>query len=106
MKRWSVTALVFLALAFFFMNAVAAEQTGKMETAFGKVTAIDPQGKGITISEKAGKESMDVGCIVDKDTVIKIKGKKESLDDLKVGDTVTIHYLRSNDLYAKEIVKK
>jgi hypothetical protein len=65
-----------------------------------------PQGKAITISAKAGKEAMDVGVIVNDETVIKVKGKKAALSDIKVGDAVKIRYLRSNDLYAKEIVKK
>lgn len=80
--------------------------TGKMETATGKVTSIDPQGKAITVSAMAGKEAMDVGTVVDKDTMIKVSGKAATLKDIKVGDTVTIHFLRSDNLYAKEIVKK
>jgi hypothetical protein len=82
------------------------EKSGMMEVATGKVASIDPQGKAITITEKiAGKGDMDVGAIVEKDTIVKISGKEASLKDIKVGDTVTIHYLKSNDLYAKEISK-
>jgi hypothetical protein len=87
-------------------SAATTAETGKMEAVNGKVTAIDPQGKAITLSAKVGKEATDVGTIVDKDTVIKIKGKIAILKDIEVGDTVTIRYLRSDDLYAKEIVKK
>ena len=82
-------------------------ELGKMQIATGKVTSVDPEGKAITISENiAGKGALDVGTIVDKDTLVKIKGKEATLGDIKVGDTVTINYLKSNDLYAKEIVKK
>jgi hypothetical protein len=85
---------------------VEHKELGKMETATGKVTSVDPQGKAITISEKiGGNETMDVGTIVSKDTVVKINGKEASLGDIKVGETVTIHYLKSNDLYAKEIAE-
>ncbi len=49
---------------------------------------------------------MDVGTVVDKDTIVKVKGKEASLKDVKVGDTVTVRFLRSNDLYAKEIMKE
>jgi hypothetical protein len=74
--------------------------SGKLEVATGKVASIDPQGKAITITEKiARKEAMDVGTIVNKDTIVKIRGKEATLKDVKVGDTVTIHYLNSHDLY-------
>lgn len=106
MKRSAAVVLVVVMVAFFLAGAAVAAEKGKMETATGKVTAIDPQGKAITINAMVGKEAMDVGTAVDKDTVIKVGGKTASLKDIKVGDTVTIRYLRSNDLYAKEITKK
>lgn len=87
-------------------KAVGNQQTvsSKMEIATGIVTSVDPQGKAIAISEKiAGKGAMDVGTIVDKDTIVKMKGKEATLKDVKVGDSVTIHYVKSDDLYAKEI---
>jgi Cu/Ag efflux protein CusF len=80
--------------------------SGKMEIATGKVTSVDPQGMAITISEKiAGHETMDVGTIVSHDTIVKVNGKVATLDDIKVGDLVTIHYVKSDNLYAKEIDK-
>ena len=107
MKRFTKVLLVFVILSFCLAGAAMAQEKGKMETATGKVTAIDPQGKGITIGVKSDTpDKMDVGCIVDKDTVVKVKGKKASLNDIKVGDTVTIRFMRSTDLFAKEIIKK
>jgi hypothetical protein len=107
MMKKSITMILVAALLSFFLAGVAtAEEKGKMESATGKVTSIDPQGKAITISAKVGKEVMDVGTAVDKDTVVKVKGKSATINDIKVGDTVTIRYLKSNDLYAKEIIKK
>jgi hypothetical protein len=38
--------------------------------------------------------------------VVKVKGKTATLQDIKVGDTITIRYLKSDNLYAKEITKK
>lgn len=106
MKRSALMILVLVMASFFLASVVAAAETGKMETATGKVTSVDPQGKAITISAKVGKEAMDVGTIVDKDTKVKVGGKAANLNDIKVGDTVTIRYLRSDNLYAKEITKK
>jgi Cu/Ag efflux protein CusF len=107
MKKSVFPVLVAAVLSVLLVTVVMAAESGKMETATGKVTSIDPQGKGITISAKmGGKEAMDVGTVVDKDTIVKVKGKKATLNDIKVGDTITIRFLRSNDLYAKEIMKK
>jgi hypothetical protein len=79
---------------------------GKMETATGKVASVDPQGKAITVMAKSGTKGMiDVGTIVNKETVVKVKGKTASLKNIKPGDTVTVHYMKTNDLYAKEIMK-
>ena len=43
---------------------------------------------------------------MDNGTVIKVGGKAATLQDIKVGDIVTIRYLKSDNLYAKEITKK
>ena len=95
-----------LLVAFFPVSVATAQEAGKMETATGVVTSVDQQGTAITISWKVGKESLDVGTIVDNGTVIKVGGKTATLQDIKVGDTVTIRYLKSDNLYAKEITKK
>lgn len=60
----------------------------------------------ITISWNVGKEALDVRTIVDNGTLVKVGGKSATLQDIKVGDTVTIGYLKSDNLYAKEIAKK
>ena len=67
---------------------------------------VDPQATAITISWNVGKEALDVGTIVDNGTLIKVGGKSATLQDVKVGDAVTIRYLKSDNLYAKEITKK
>ncbi len=85
--------------------ASASMEKGTIRSATGKVISVDPQGKAITISEKAGNKAVDVGTIVNEHTVVKVNGKKASLSDIKPGDTVTIKYLKSDNLYAQEIVK-
>jgi len=106
MKRSVIVICVMAAAAFFLTNATTAAQIGKMETQRGKVTSIAPNGTAITVAAKAGKEVMDVGAIVDKDTVVKVHGKTAPLSDIRVGDTVTIRYLKSDNLYAKGITKR
>ena len=106
MKRSAATMCLFLLAAFFLAGIAIAQEMGKMETATGEVTSVDPQGAAITITWKVGNQALDVGTIVDKDTVVKVDGKAATLQDIKVGDTVTVRYLKSDNLYAKEITKK
>ena len=106
MKRSVAMMCLFLLTAFFLASVATAQETGKMETATGAVTSVNPQGAAITISWKVGNETLDVGTIVDKETVVKVKGKAATLQDIKVGDTVTLRYLKSDNLYAKEVTKK
>lgn len=98
--------IVGLVLVSFCLAGVAAAEKAAMKSATGKVTAIDADQIGIVIAFGEGKAEMAVGTIIDKDTMIKAKGKKTTLDQIKAGDTVTIKYIRSEDLHAKEIIKK
>ncbi len=101
-----VLALLIVTLMLINVSAASASmEKGKLLTATGKVISVDPQGKAISIYENSGKQKVDVGTIVDENTVVKVHGKKASLSDIKPGDTVTIKYLKSDNLYAKEIVK-
>ena len=103
MKRLALSVTVLICACLLLAGAAAAQ---KMETATGKVSAVDPDGKGIVIMTGTGKGAMDVGVIVGSDTVVKIKGKPASLADIKVGDMVMIKYEKSTDLFAKQIMKK
>ncbi len=108
MKKSVYTVLALLVVSLMLINVTAASaavEKGAMRTATGKVMFVDPQGKAITIYEKSGKKTVDVGTIVNEHTVVTVSGKKASLSDIKPGDTVTIKYLKSDNLYAKEIVK-
>ncbi|NMC73151.1 MAG: hypothetical protein GYA56_02130 [Geobacteraceae bacterium] len=103
MKRSTMFLAMFVMTSFLTIGLLAAEETGTMRTAHGRVISIDPEGKAITIATPAGT---DVGTIVNQNTKIRIKGKLASLKDINEGDAVTIRYLKSDDLYAKEVVKK
>jgi Cu/Ag efflux protein CusF len=102
MKRIASTVLVMAGLSLMCAGPVAA----KMETATGKVTAIDAEGKAIVIVQGKGYSARTVGPIVSPDTVIKVKGKKADLKSIKVGDKVTVKLERSDNQYAKQIIKK
>ncbi len=106
--RRSVSVASAVLVAFFLMvSMVTAEEKGKMVTTIGNVTSVDPDGKAITISVKTSSGEMtDVGTIVNADTVIKVEGKPAALSNIKEGDVVTVRYLKSDDLYAREVTKK
>ncbi len=103
--------LVLLAVAFVFVTGSILVGTvgyvhAKNVSATGKVTAIDPDGLGIVIAAKAGEKELTVGAIIGKETIFKSGGKKIAPDQIKVGDTATVVYEKSTDLFAKEIIKK
>lgn len=50
MKRTVLMMSGTLLVVFFLANVAMAEETGKMETAIGEVTSVDPQGTAITFS--------------------------------------------------------
>ncbi len=106
MKRTVIVVCALAIVSFFVTNVVAAAEMNKMETETGKVIAVDQHGTAMTLLAKVGKEVMDVGVIVDGNTVVKANGKPATLRDIAVGDVVTVRYLKSDDLYAKEIVKR
>ena len=108
MKR-CVLPIIFLVAACLLLGAAHVGAAGT-ETKTGKVIAVDPEGKAIVIDVGTGKEALDVGTIIKEDTKLMVKGKSVPLSGLqkevKVGDRVTIKYVRTDDLYATEIVKK
>ena len=103
MKRVALIGFVLVCVSLLAAGVASAQ---KMESVTGKVSAVDPEGKGIVVMKGSGDSAMDVGTIVSPDTVVKVKGKKASISDIKAGDMVTIKFERSTDLFAKEIVKK
>jgi len=109
MKRCSVLLVCFATACILLVGFVHAGAAGT-ETQKGKVIAIDPGGKAIVISVGMGEKALTVGAVIKEDTKLMVKGKMVPLSDLekavKVGDTVTLKYVRTDDLYATEIVKK
>ena len=77
MKRSVVMTCILLLVAFFLAGVAAAQEMGKMETATGVVTSVDPQGTAITILWKVANEELDVGTIVTKDTVVVDRQSRE-----------------------------
>jgi hypothetical protein len=102
MKRVALWVLVAACLSLSLVGVSSA----KMETAAGKVIAIDPDGKAIVIVKGSGYSARTVGTIVSRDTIVKVKGKKAALGNIKVGDRVIIKLERSDNQYAKQIIKK
>ena len=109
MKRCSLL-IIFLATACLLLTGFVHAGAAGTETRTGKVIAVDPQGKAIVITVGSGKAALTVGTVIKADTKLMVKGKSMPLSDLekalKVGDTVTVKYVRTDDLYATEIVKK
>jgi hypothetical protein len=109
MRRYGVFVLVLLA-AFVLSSGFGFAQESKVLSQTGKVTAVDPQGKAIVIEAGKGKQALTVGAIVDDKTKVAVKGKKIAPSDLgknvKEGDTVTLRYVRTDDLYARQVIKK
>lgn len=90
--------------------AIAYSDSSQAMSQTGKVTAVDPEGKGIVISVGKGDQALDVGTIIEDDTQLKVDGKSVPLsnlqEDVKVGDTVTLRYERTDNLYARQIEKR
>lgn len=103
MKR-SLSAM--LVLLFLALPLVCAATQLKVETSTGKVSAVDLEAKTIVVMIGTGAKARVIGAIVTPQTVIKVKGKKAALSDIKVGDKVKIKIERTTDEYAKAIWKK
>ncbi len=77
-------------------------------TVSGNVTAVSPE--AIVVDVGSGKNALDVGAIVQPDTKLTVSGKNASVADLagqvKVGDTITLTYLVTDNLYAEKITKR
>ena len=109
MKKHFVCTLFFVLVLVLFTGLIHAGAAGT-QSGTGKVIAIDPGGQAIVIDVGAGKSPMTVGAVIKADTTLVIKGKHVPLSDLQkdiqVGDRVTLKYTKTDDLYAKEIIKK
>jgi len=105
MKTLKILLSVLVLLFLFAASGYAAE--GSTRTVSGQVAAVDNQ--AIVVDVGSGKTLLDVGAIIQSDTELMVKGKSTPIGDLaekvKVGDSVTLTYVMTDNLYAKEIVK-
>ncbi len=105
MKTLNIFLSVLVLLLLFGASGYAAE--GSMRTVSGHVAAVSSQ--AIVVDVGSGQTMLDVGAIIQPGTELMVNGKSMPIGDLaekvKVGDTVTLKYVMTDNLYAKEIVK-
>ena len=106
MKTLMALLSVLVAVSLLVPVGFALGTTGK--TVSGKVTSVDSQ--AIVVDVGSGKNALDVGVVVQPGTKLMVNGKNAPIEDLSkdvsVGDTVTLTYLATDNLYAKMITKK
>ncbi len=82
---------------------------GRILTETGTVVALDDAG-GIVIKTGRSSGHMTVGAAIQSDTVVVVKGRRVPVSrmgsEIAVGDTVTLRYLKGDDLYARQITKQ
>jgi hypothetical protein len=105
--RTLVTLLsVLVAVSLLVPFGSAFGSTGK--TVSGKVAAVSSQ--AIVVDVGSGKKVLDVGAIVQPGSKLTVEGKNAPIGDLSkdvlVGDTVTLSYAMTDNLYAEHITKK
>jgi hypothetical protein len=106
MKTLMTFLSVLVALSLLVPFGVAFGSTDR--TVSGKVAAVSSE--AIVVAVGSGTSMLDVGAIVQPDTKLMVEGKDISIGDLsndiKVGDTVTLKYTMTDNLYAEQITKK
>ncbi|HEV8581799.1 MAG TPA: hypothetical protein VGX68_22245 [Thermoanaerobaculia bacterium] len=85
MRKVSITALIFCLV---LGTGVAAMAKGTTHTASGTVTAVNTADNSLSVKEKAGEETFQVGT----GAKLEEHGKTIALADLKSGEKVTIWY--------------
>jgi len=106
MKTLMTFLSVLVALSLLVPFGVAFGSTDRVVS--GKVAAVNSQ--AIVVDVGSGQQMLDVGAIVQSDTKLMVEGKTIPIADLsrdvKVGDTVTLRYALTDNLYAEQITKK
>jgi hypothetical protein len=110
MKKHPVCMLFFVLVLVLFIGLIYGEAAGT-QSGTGRVIAIDPHERAIVINTAGtGNSAMTIGAVIEGDTALVIRGKNVPVSDLlkevRVGDRVTLKYTKTDDLYAKEIIKK
>ena len=106
MKTLMTLLSVLVAVSLLVPFGAAFGSTGK--TVSGKVEAVNPN--AIVVDVGSGKSALDVGAIVQPGTKLTVEGKNVPIGDLSkdvmVGDSVTLSYAMTDNLYAEHITKK
>jgi len=75
--------------------ALAAEKKGEIHHLRGEVTSVDAAAKTFTIKETLkGGHTKEVAFTDDARTKVMIQGKMAKLDEIKVGDSVKVSFVK------------
>jgi Cu/Ag efflux protein CusF len=97
------TIAIVAALIFVFAFTAASFAAAKVHQVTGEVTAVDAAAKTVTLKHKKGEVVISVA----EKTSIKEGKEKKSLEDVKAGDKVTVHYTEADGkMTAKSIAIK
>jgi len=88
-----------VALGAVFLHAVlilslASAEEGRVRQMTGKVSAVTLSSKTIVVEIPLGKDSLTVGGEITDETEISVNGKTATLNDIKVGDRVTVRWIK------------
>ena len=90
-KAISLGAIFLLTVLFF---SLASAQEGRVQQMTGKVSAVTLSSKTIVVEIPLGKDSLTVGGEVTDETEVSVDGKTATLNDIKVGDRVTVRWIK------------
>jgi hypothetical protein len=96
MKKLFVLALAAVCVLGLASMSMAAEKTAQKNAShrmLGEVVSVDAAGHAFTIKETVkGGEAKEVTFNLDEKGKVMVAGKAAKLEDLKAGDSVTVHY--------------
>lgn len=90
-KKVLVAGAILFTVLFF---SLASAQEGRVRQMTGKVSAVTLSSKTIVVEIPLGKDSLTVGGEITDETEISIDGKTATLNDIKVGDRVTVRWIK------------
>jgi len=97
MKKLFVLALAAVCVLGLASMSIAAQKAApktQSHRMLGEVVSVDAAGHSITIKEtvKGGGEAKEVTFNFDEKGKVMVAGKAAKLDDVKAGDSVTVHF--------------
>ncbi|MBI3989658.1 MAG: hypothetical protein HY347_08570 [candidate division NC10 bacterium] len=90
-KKALLAGAILLAVLFFSLTSA---QEGRVQQMTGKVSALTLSSKTIVMEIPLGRDSLTVGGEVTDETEISVDGKTATLNDIKVGDRVTVRWIK------------